>query len=208
MKEVEIGEHKLEAHYDESPRDGFRYSIDAIGNSHDKRGQKFYPHFMKGINGSSFPDSVDLHVYDVKRKFRHIDSIWVRKVDGRCSIMNSMSLYYPDWELPESISNFVDRYVKALRKQCDIAEVEFSKDEYGYNIFCTVNISESEDIYSGIEKLEEAQEFLYRKLLIKPDKKVSEKYGEGRLHWWIRYVIVPLIGSGTIAAILANYLFK
>lgn len=208
MQKIKIGEYALEAHYDENPRDGFRYSIDTNGNPREKQGQKFYPHFLKGLNGGSFPDSVDLNIYDAKRKFRHIDSIWVRKLDGKCSIKNSMSFYYSDWELPESISQFVDRYIAALREQRNIEKVTFSKDEYGYNIFCAVSVSGSENIYSSIESLEENQEFLYRKLLIKPDTKSSEKYGEGRLHWWIRYVIVPLIGSGTIAAVLAKYFFK
>lgn len=208
MKKIEIGQYELEANYDEIPRDGFRYTISTIGNSRDKQGQKFYPHHLKGMHSGSFPDSVDLIIYNAKAEFRHIDSIWVRKLDGKCSIMNSISLSYSDWELPDSLSNFVDRYVKALREEINIAEVTFSKDEYGYSIYCTVNISESGDIYSSIEKLEETQEFLYRKSLVKPDTKTSEKYGEERWHWWIRYVIVPLIGSGTIAAVLANYLFK
>ncbi len=197
---IKIAQQELDAHYDEQCTYGYMYTVEASGNPSSKYMQKFFPGRLSGVNCSALQDKLDLCIYDLKTGFRHIESMWVRKREGKCHIQNSISFEYTNWDLPESLSSFIDRYASGLKESGQITEVRADKNEYGYYVMSTVELTETDDICKKVDSLEELQESIYRKTIIKPQNIQVTKYGEERRHWWIRYVIVPLIGSGAIAA--------
>ncbi|NEZ02537.1 hypothetical protein G4Y73_00065 [Wenzhouxiangella sp. XN201] len=205
---IQIGESILEAYFSNEPIDGFPLTVETHSNHARKVGQKFYPRQLQGLRGEQFPEGVDLAIYEAKRGFRYVNAIWVKKLAGQCEISNSISLDFHSWDLPESLGSFIDRYVDALQSSELAIRVSSSKTEYGFDLISTIDVPGTSDIYSRLEQLESTQESLYRKELIPPTGGPIQKYGEERRHWWIRYVIVPLVGSGAVAAVLANYLLR
>lgn len=205
---IQIGSKELECNFDENPDDGFHTWLDAVGDPAVKHAQKFYPANFQGISGEQFPDSVWFSIYNLKRGFRFIDSIVVKKLNGKCTLVNSMSIDFQFWDLEESLGSFIDRYADALRNSPLGVKVETEKTEYGYYLTSTIPVAPGDGIYSRLIKLEELQESTYRKQLVPVKSHASNRYGEERIHWWIRYVIVPLLGSSAVAAVLGAYLFR
>jgi hypothetical protein len=202
-----IGNKELEATHDKAAADGYLYSVEASGNPKERHMQQVFPRMMAGITGSTFPDSCELFIYDVRSGFGKICMIYVHKLRSICKTKLTVSFNFMNWDLPESLGSFVDRYITGLRDSFPISEITSSRSEYGYDVDLSILIGNNEDIYRSIMSMEGALESKYRKLLVPPSESTT-KYGESRLHWWIRYVIIPLACSGTIAAVIGKYLLK
>ena len=205
---VQIGTNELEASVSENPIDGFRFTVEANGDPKLKIPQLFYPTQLTGVKAEQFPDSLDLHIYNVSSGFRFIDMVSVTKLEGNCFFKNWISFGFQNWDLGESLGSFIDRYADALRNSSLKVKVETYKDEYGYSMISTIPVAPEESIYDRMSKLEELQETTYRKQLLPSKTEESKKYGEERIHWWIRYVIVPLVCSGAAATVIGAYLLR
>jgi hypothetical protein len=202
-----IGKEEVEAIHDEAAADGYVYTVEASGNPKEKRMQQVFPRMLSGVTGDTFPDNCDLYIYDARSGFGKICMIYVHKLQTLCRAQLVVSFNYMDWDLSEALGSFVDRYVAGIRHAYPASEVSTSKSEYGYDVSWSLPIQADEDIHRIIMSMEELLESKYRKLLI-PPKENATQYGEGRLHWWIRYVVIPLACSGTIAAVIGKYLLK
>jgi hypothetical protein len=154
-----------------------------------------------------FPDSLELSIYQPQLQFHPIDMIYVSK-SSIASIRIMMSFYFSTWEMPESLGSFVERYAKAISQRPEILDASSEKNDVGYGVYCEIQPGWSKDIYRCIQELENTVLSLYRQQIVPPTAQAKEKYGEERLHWWIRYVIVPVVCSGGIAAILVKYLLQ
>ena len=202
---VEINGNLLVAFYDEAPSDDCVYSIETTSNSGNKYGQHFFPRKLSGLSGDDFPSSTSLAIYDLKSGFKFLDMLYVRRCGEDTSLELLGSIDFHSWDLPESLGTFIDRYVAKLRESELVHSVSATREDYGYFIKCAAPVG-SEDLFSKFSELEGIMESTYRNYLLPAESNPPQAYGDGRLHWWIRYVIVPLVGSGAVAAVFARYL--
>ena len=206
--EVAIGKAHLEAIYDATPLDGYTHTIQVDSNLVGASDKKFYPRQLSGICGRDFPDRCELIFSSFKSGFRNIYYMRIHKLRGICNVSLTVSFDFSKWDLPESLGSFVDRFTAAVLKDSLFCGAVSSKCDYGFDIDCSVPINDFEDVFSKISEAEAKLESLYRKHLVPAADLTSVKYGEERMHWWIRYVFVPIICSSTIAAVIARYLLK
>lgn len=206
-KLLTIGSEQLEAYYDPSPLDGYNYSIEVNLGKPRPGDTRYFPRKLADVAASEFPDSCDLNFESVPSSFRHIHFLNVRKKNGLCNISATVSLCFSNWDLPESLSSFVDRYSKSLIGTDFFTSISAQRSDYGFDLICTASADGSDDLFSDIEAIESKLESVYRNSLIPDQSAPTKTYGEERRHWWIRYVIVPILCSGSVAGVLAYYLF-
>lgn len=203
---IKIGLKELAAYVERDAVDAYKFSIETSGNKREKYAQTFYPISLGEETGESFPNDTELSIYNVESDFRVINTIWIKKKNGVCKISLNINVCYSNWGLHESLGYFIDRYKAALTKTKLFEEVTSSKEEYGYYLECVSTVENDASIYRSYSKIESSLESTYRNTLILTQEKSVSSFSEGRLHWWVRYVAVPLVGSGTIAAVIAKYL--
>lgn len=208
-RRISIGAHSIEAWYDEHSEDGFRYFAALNGNPSFPNEGKFYLTFLNSVSCDDMPDLTHLVISYSKSEFRKVNFVVIKKVGAVCELGITLALNYQEWEAAESVGKFVYRFLDSIKNELGF-DANPIKTEDGYFVECwskKVNVS---DIYSWYSNMEHSLEKVYQRELNNPPRLFPDtpKYGEGRLHWWVRYVFVPLIGSGTIAAIIAKYLLQ
>jgi len=127
------------------------------------------------------------------------------------TISVTVDLNFADWHLPGNLRDFADTYRSAvLDAITGPAGVHIEQNEAGYSLECTAVVLPSTDLYDAYQALAEEVLIAYRKALahlVKPagtDPKgnaaatpATDTHGP---RWWIRYVLVPVQGSGAVAA--------
>lgn len=207
--EIQLAGVKLEAYYSEEPLDGYNYTIETNGGAGQHKGsmQSFYARRLGGVSASDFPDHTELSIYEYKSGFKYISMVYIRKKRGVAELGYVMHIDFANWDLPESLAIFFDRFCKAIEANGLFSDIVREQTEYGYDLCINVELGPDDDIYGRMRGAEDVLDSLYRRELV-PDKASMHKYGEDRFHWWIRYVLVPLVCSGGIAAVLVKYLLS
>lgn len=205
---VKIGPYEVEGW--ESDDDlAYRYVIDASGEPNSSWSQKFYATYLKRVSERDLPDALSLTIQNPNQDFKKLNFIEIRKKGNNTNFTFILCFDYVLWDMKESLPSFVDRFIDVLRKNLG-TEVKPVKTEYGYFVEVTFSLTGVDDVFTFYTKYEHEIDRLYRGSLIREGKleKSASSYGEDRFHWWIRYVIVPLACSGTVAAVLAKYLLN
>lgn len=207
-KKIKIGDCEVEAWYSPESSDGYKYYIDVDPFSEERAFQQFHLMRLRRISKKELPDSCHIVFQSPKSEFKRVNFVEIKLNKGVCELEIILCIDYRDWEMKESVASFVDRFCDSVKK-ITIDAATPVRTEYGYFIHCKFNITEAKDIYEYYSEKESELERVYRATLASDAVDVAaQKYGEDRLHWWIRYVIVPLAGSGAIATVLAKYLLK
>lgn len=208
-RKIQIGTHSIETWFDEDAGDGFKYYAELHGNPSLPCGEKFYITFFNNVGCDEIPDSTHLVISLTKSEFKRINFVILKKKMAVCELGITLRIDYLEWEMSESVGKFVYRFVDSIKKELGF-DANPVKTEYGYFIECWSRKANVPDIFSWYSDMGHSLEKIYQRELVNPTvlATVKQKYGDGRLHWWIRYVVVPLIGSGTVAAVIAKYLLR
>jgi len=207
QKTFQIGVRDLEAYIHDPPINGVRYSIEASGNQRQKSQQQLHPVQFLDTTFDQLPDALSVSIYEVQTSFQPIDMVYVSKTT-KYAVSVLMSFSFSTWEMPESLGKFVERYVKGLHEAANIVEASCDKSEYGFDVFCEASPASSEKIYRIIQELEVTAASVYRETIIPPVATQKKTASEAHWQWWIRYVLVPIVCSGSVAAVLAKYLLQ
>lgn len=203
---IRIGRRDLKAYEDDPLLDGVRYTIEANGNQRRKNEQHLHPIQFTGTTFDKLPDALEVLIYEVQTSFQPISMLSVSKAaENRIRFL--MSFSFSTWEMPESLGIFVERYVSGLNASPEVAEATFSKGEYGFEVTCEARPSGDIDIFGVIQRLEVTAASVYRDTIIPPSEPTA-KVVEVPWQWWLRYVIVPVVCSGGVAAVLAKLLLQ
>lgn len=207
-KKLKIGDCEVEAWYSSESGDGYEYSIDVSSCSEESLYRQFHLMCLRKVSPKELPGSCHIVFQSPKTEFKRVNFVEFKSNEGAYELEIILCIDYRDWEMKESVACFVDRFCDAIKKSIT-GDVTPVRTEYGYFIHCPFNVSEIKDIYEFYSEKESELERVYRNTLASDSTEVvSHKYGEDRLHWWVRYVIVPLAGSGAIATVLAKYLLQ
>nr|WP_294841133.1 hypothetical protein [uncultured Methylotenera sp.] len=208
-KEIRIGERVLSYHQHTPPlNDNTIYSIDASANSSDTHTQKLYPYDFNGIKPTDFPNGLSISLTISQSEFSNVCFFLVSKMNDQAEISIIVDLLFKEWHLPISLSHFTEIYKSALFEVVtNISDVEIELTDVGYFVIAKTKVLTNSTIGSAYIKLSKEVLFAYRKSLAsltnidKPYKNLSSTPTDNiGLRWWIRYVVVPIIGSGTFVA--------
>ena len=202
-----VGDAQVRMHTMEPPFEGkWRYLVSGEGHEGSHPEHHLSPHNLRGLRPSDVPNGLSLSIYRPKSSFRLLSSFELRKLDDESQISVNVDLAFADWHLPKNLRDFVDDYRSALlRGLTNLVNVTIDQDEVGYSLTCAVKVSPSGDFFAAYTSLAEEVLAAYRQALAElvrpsaPIQPTSPTDGHGP-RWWIRYVVVPILGSGAVAA--------
>lgn len=207
---LEIGAYPIEVWRYDPPLDNIVYSAELAADPRAPEQYRFFISYLKGVGCRDLPDNLSLRIACSHSPFRRINMVQLQKRQKRgCMLKVVLDFDYQNWEMAESIGSFVSRYVETINQELNTYAVS-EKSENGYLIECTFSDANIPDILKWYSNCENALERIFQREIINPPDAKNEKksYGEEKYHWWLRYVLVPLVASGAIAAVLAGYIMQ
>lgn len=212
-KTFRVGERVVGCHFMDPPFNGrYRYIADTTSDERDRIGQHLFVHDFREVRPSDLPNGISIHIQAPRSDFRQICFAEIKKVNDQSELIITLSFNYVDWHLPINLQHFAERYRSALLHHVDSA-LECSIEHSGPGIFvnCSISVAPDTDYLSAYEKAANQILASYRKCLediYKPPSRNEAKQPQAGdtagAKWWFRYVIVPILGSGAVAAIAAG----
>lgn len=210
-----VGGRKVKCSYCNPPFQGkYKYLADGISNEKDSVWQQLFIHDFSDTHPTDLPNGISITIVDPKSDFREVNFAKIEKIDDKSELTIILNFNYVDWHLPISLPHFLEGYREALFKEvkdATQATIE-SSDVVGFFISCSVVVQPTENFWSAYLQTTSQMLTIYRKFLaemfgerqqLKPKKTSSDDDNSGA-KWWFRYVIVPVLGSGAVAAIAAG----
>ncbi|WP_143599070.1 hypothetical protein [Variovorax boronicumulans] len=208
-----VGDAQVRMHTMEPPFEGkWRYLVSGEGHEGADLDHRLAPHNLRGLRPTDVPNGLSLSIYRPKSSFHLLSSFALRKLDDESQISVNVDLAFADWHLPMNLRDFADDYRALLLKVLTNAvNVTIDQDEVGYSLTCSVKVPPSNDFFAAYGSLADEVLAAYRKALaelVRPSKSthVASPTDAHGPRWWIRYVVVPVLGSGAVAAAVTTVL--
>ncbi|WP_265948962.1 hypothetical protein [Dechloromonas sp. A34] len=208
-----VGERIVSCHFSDPPFDGkYRYHADGTSNERDHITQHLFVHDFRNICPSDLPNGISINIQYPKSEFRHVNFAEIKKANDQSELIIVLCFDYVDWHLPINLHNFAERYRDALLHLVDGAtQSNIDQSEPGLFVTCSISVVPDTDYLSTYRKAvsqilatyRKCLEDIYKQPLSKESKPIRADDNTGA-KWWFRYVIVPILGSGAVAAIAAG----
>lgn len=192
---------------------GDRWSVEVTADSNQPYAQYLAPHELRNVRPVDLPNGFSLSIERLERArlvFSNIHFLTARKQQDKLTLSLSVLFDYADWHLPVSLSVFAEEYATSLVSSAISASVE--RWDSGININCSTVLSPQADLFDELKQLSEHCLLRYRECLSigyagakksKSEQAPSVHSDSSGPRWWVRYVLVPLAGSGAFAAAVA-----
>ena len=214
-KRIRIGSQLLDMHLSSPPLDGkWKYIIEATSDTRDKIVQHLNMHQLGDIYPTDLPNGISISISSPKTEFRAIQFADIKKLDDQSELRVTMIFDFVDWHLPVNLQHFGENYRDAMLvevKEALLAEI--TTTEFGLFITCGVRVPPKTNYLDAYRKINTQVLTTYRKCIADTYKSKDIKVINSRplqksdstgLKWWVRYVLVPVIGSGAFAAVIAG----
>jgi hypothetical protein len=219
---VRIGQAELKIHVDDDvAADDDRYVIEATADLKQKFGQYFPPHGLQAVRPTDLPNGLYLAIERLesgRSTFRNLHHLTLRKRGDQVTLNLYIYFEHLDWHLPESIATFAERYADALVAASQLgASASTHIQDTGVGVDLLLFAPPNRDIYSTYRDAADSCLLQFRSCvaqgyktpktndsdpLTKTTPKTESADSSGT-KWWVRYVLVPLLGSGAFAAVIA-----
>jgi hypothetical protein len=138
--------------------------------------------------------------------------VQIQKANDRSELTIILSFDYSDWHLPVNLINFLENYRGTLIEELNGAiKCDIEPNEIGAHINCSISVAPEFDYFSVYQKASGQVLATYRKCLQNiyqepvTREQIVEKTNEtAGAKWWFQYVVVPILGSGAVAALAAG----
>lgn len=208
-----VGERVVSCHFCDPPFDGkYRYIAEGTSNERDSIGQHLFVHDFRDVRPSDLPNGISVNIQFPKSEFRQINFAEIKKANDQSELIIVLCFDYADWYLPINLHNFAERYCDALLRHVEGAiESHIDQSDPGLFINCLILVTPDTDYLSAYRKAvsqilatyRKCLEDIYKQPAAKEAKPTQAKDTSGA-KWWFQYVIVPILGSGAVAAIAAG----
>lgn len=211
-----VGDKAIAGHFCDPPERGkWKYAIEATSDERSRNGQHLFVHDFREVRPVDLPNGISIVIQSPKSEFRQVGFAEINKINDRSELIVTITFDYADWHHPLNLQHFAERYCDAWRQ--DVAQAtncHIDRSEIGLYINCSIQVSPEVDYLSAYQKIDAQVLAVYRKCLSEvstqntqpktdaPSTPVGERTDSGA-KWWVRYVIVPVIGSGAVAALVA-----
>jgi hypothetical protein len=209
-----VGDKVLSGHFCDPPLNGkYRYVTDGTSDERDRIGQHLFIHDFRDVRPVDLPNGISINIQNPKSEFRQVNFAEIKKVNDQSELTVILCFDYVDWHLPLNLQHFAERYSNALLRQMDSAmRCHIDQTEVGLFINCSIAVAPEMNFLSAYRRADAQILSIYRKCLADiynqqhQPKEVAPTQAEENTgsKWWFRYVIVPVIGSGTVAAVAAG----
>jgi len=203
----------------------YRYVIEVLANEDTRVGQYFPTHELRKASPADFPNDFYFATSGIGSRrtlFRNLYGLTITKKLDVTRLCIQINFEHWDWHLPENLHHFAERLVQTLKKSSDAQiEASFERDDVGLTFLASVIAPSNQDLYSTFLQLASDTLKAYRSTLAQgynvppesssppsaeiktPLPSLSDTHGT---RWWIRYVVVPVVGSGTFAVVIGGML--
>jgi len=208
-----VGERVVSCHFSDPPFDGkYRYLAECTSNERDRICQHLFVHDFRDVRPSDLPNGISIAIQYPRSDFRQINFAEIKKANDQSELTVVLSFDYLDWHLPINLLNFAERYRDALLLRVENAlECHIDHSEPGLFISCSISVTPDTDYFSAYRKAVNQTLATYRKCLeeiykepLAKEVKVAQANDTGGAKWWFQYVVVPILGSGAVAAVAAG----
>lgn len=209
-----VGERVVSCHFCDPPFDGkYSYLADATSDERDDIVQHLFVHDFRHVRPSDLPNGISINIQRPKTEFRQVNFAEIKKVNDQSELIIVLCFDYADWHLPFNLQNFAKAYCDALLRHLDNAfQVNIDQTEVGLFISCSVAVSPETTYLSAYREADGQVLAIYRTCLeniykyphLTKETKSPQADDTAGARWWFRYVIVPVLGSGAVAAIAAG----
>lgn len=197
------------------PLDGkWRYSIDATSDEMDTISQKLSVHQLRDVRPPHLPNGIVISIQRPRTEFRELQFVDIRKIDDRSEMHATMVFDFVDWHLPINLQHFAKNYCDAMLKIVEGAvATHIIPTEVGLFITCEVVVSPATNYWSAYRNIDIQVLETYRKCIADTYKPQNENPVQALpmpgsdasgTKWWVRHVLVPIVGSGAFAAAMAG----
>lgn len=184
------------------PGNMLNVSLEVTGDKDHGFGQFFDLSLLRNIRGSMIPEGFSLSIYEVKGSFKPINAVFVKNVPAGRNLGVLFDFAYKAWMLPVNIFDFSELMSRELRLSSGV-HVSMDKSEYGISFFCYFPLGVSDDCFEKYRQVEKQIDDAYTKCVTSiTAPSVSDQGYEDSAKWWLQHVVVPLVGSGTFAALV------
>lgn len=208
-----VGERVVSCHFVDPPVQGkYRYLAETTSDERDRICQHLSIHDFREIHPSDLPNGISINIQSPRSDFRQIHFAEIKKVNDQSELVIVLCFDYVDWHLPINLQHFAERYRDALLSHVDRAlDCHIDHSEPGLILSCSISVPPDTDYLSAYGKAVSQILATYRTSLENIYKPPSPKGAKpiqaddsAGAKWWFRYVIVPVLGSGAVAAIAAG----
>lgn len=214
-KNIRIGDTVVSAFYHKPPLGNIVYSVESTSNHREKALQYLSVYNFQQITPVALPNGIAISISNPGSEFPYVVSADIVKADDKVKVTLVMDLLYRDWHLPFNLVHFVEQYEDKLRTTVtNFLGTQNIKMEASFIISCTVSVDTTKTILDAYNQLDRELQKIYRKCLsditapVHFEGSKAIPSDETGFKWWIKYVIVPIVGSGTFAGVLALLLGK
>jgi len=211
---IRLGERTYKLFHEPNPRPGFdEYYVELNGLlGGGAVGDFFDLDAMRGVIPTELPDNFGMSIYSPNLSCKEIDGVSVTKRGAKCSMHISVRHYFSDWLFPVNLYTFYKNIKKAFVDSTDgVFDVSIDKDEYGISASIEIVIDPTIDLFTHCHMLSRRVKKILEESIValshpgvslRPSHSAPElKPDELGFKWWLRYVVVPLIGI-VVAAIV------
>lgn len=210
-----FGDRVVSGHFSDPPFHGkCRYLVDGTSDERDRISQKLFVHDFIDIRPADLPNGISITLQRPRSEFRQVNFAEIKKIDDKSVLVIILCFDYVDWHLPINLQHFSERYRDSLLRQVDSAvESHIDQADFGLFVICSISVASDVTFLAAYRKADSQILAAYRKCLEDLYKTLPAKKNETKpaktddsegAKWWFRYVIVPVVGSGAVAAIAAG----
>lgn len=212
-KTFRVGETVVSCHFSDPPFNGkYRYLADCTSNERDRICQHLFIHDFRNVRPSDLPNGISINIQSPRSDFRQINFVEIKKANDQSELIIVLCFDYVDWHLPINLQNFAERYRDALLLGVEnVLECHIDHSEPGLFINCSISVVPDTDYLSAYRIAVSQILATYRKCLEDiykqppaKEAKMAQANDTGGAKWWFQYVIVPILGSGAVAAVAAG----
>lgn len=212
----EIGREQYKVFYRENPRKHeYKYYIEADGNDLSKFRQHLSPYNLSQITPEELPDSIRIKIDWPKAQFKNVIFVEYHRTSDVYTLEYTAYIDYSDWKENINLFKFVEKFIEDLKKRnASIINTYMYRETDSVYFVLTKKLQGDDDCLQTYLDLDKFVDNTYHSILTDRDTNLFQNKSENKevetekYKWWIRFVIVPIICSGTFAALVAWLVVK
>lgn len=186
--------------------DGTTMGVEVAGRPYCGYQQIFDVEYLKGIPAYQLPKGLYIAIYAPRLSVKQIDHIEIANPYGSPALSLLLSYGYGEWDGESNLNHFGSTFAGKLLHalpHCVSAKAEPQDSALGISV--RLDIPKTADLYDFLHQIDIAIADLLQES-VKPrsihTNPPTLKPDEHGYKWWLRYIVIPVLGSALVVAVL------
>jgi len=207
-KRIRIGSKEFRLGIADHPLpDGTYMGVEAAGRPYTERQQQFDLELFQGTQANQLFKGLYIGIYSPIVESKNISYIELANPYGNPTLCLSLSFEYAGWTGESNLVHLGKRLSQTFLKEIPSCTSATSKAaDVAVDISLKIDIPRSEDLYEFVRAIDQKVNDEIRRATTLPnaDGAVAGdlKPDEHGYKWWVRYVLIPLLGSAAVVAVV------